>query len=50
MRRPVEHIFFGAFLVAVFLLLLLIFGGIKVIMSLYRNIELQSWNANSLDD
>jgi hypothetical protein len=49
MPRPVEHIFFGAFLVAVIVLLLLIFGGIKFITSLHRIIELQSWTAAMLD-
>ena len=47
--RPVEHVFFGAFLVAVFVSLLLLFGSVKILMSLYGNVAFCSWITTKLD-
>lgn len=40
--RPVEHVFFGVFFVAGFIILLLLFGVVKMLMSLYGNVASRS--------
>lgn len=47
--RPVEHVFFGAFLVAGFVFPLLLFGGVKMLMSLHGNVAFRSWITTKLD-
>lgn len=46
--RPVEHVFFGAFLIAALVGVMLTFGGVKILMGLYGNDALRSWGASKL--